>query len=269
MHTPNPKIIFFDIDDTLYSTKEHRIAESTRAALKALNRKGFITAIATGRAPCLLPEVIRELIEETGIDMLVSINGQYVRHKGKTLAEFPLPQASVQEIITFLKQADVAYGLVSVEHFSVSRETEALLDAAGALKLPYRIAPDAYLHDPVYQIIGFYDEATEQSLNGNLPAGIKTVRWHPYGVDLLDEGGSKARGIQVALDKLGLTMADAMAFGDGPNDIEMMKAVGFGVVMGNGHPDTKAVADFVCPPVTEDGVYRGLLSLGLIEEMPV
>ena len=51
MQNPQPKIIFFDIDDTLYIKDERRIADSTRAALQALKQQGIITAIATGRSP--------------------------------------------------------------------------------------------------------------------------------------------------------------------------------------------------------------------------
>lgn len=66
------------------------------------------------------------------------------------------------------------------------------------------------------------------------------------------------------LDALGLDMADAWAFGDGLNDIEMLSSVGFGVAMGNAHPNLKAVADYVCPKHIEDGVFEGLRALGLI-----
>ena len=59
-------------------------------------------------------------------------------------------------------------------------------------------------------------------------------------------------------------MGDVMAFGDGLNDIEMLQTVGFGVAMGNGHPDLKAVADYICPTVEEDGVLNGLKTLGVI-----
>ena len=43
-----------------------------------------------------------------------------------------------------------------------------------------------------------------------------------------------------------------------------MQAVGFSVAMGNGHPQTKALADYICPSVEEDGVLKGLKALGVI-----
>ncbi|MDO4641361.1 MAG: Cof-type HAD-IIB family hydrolase [Neisseria sp.] len=265
MQKPDPKIIFFDIDDTLYIKDEKRIADSTRQALKTLKQKGIITAIATGRSPALIPLPIRNLITETGIDMLVSINGQFVRYQNKILAEFPMNKTDMEAAAALLDAEGIAYGFVSNEHFSVSRETQPLFDATGALGLSYQIDPLLYQRYPIYQMMAFYDENTGKHIESQLPERLKTVRWQPNGVDLLDKTGSKARGIQAALSKLGLTMADAMAFGDGLNDIEMLQTVGFGVAMSNAHPDLKAVADFVCPSVWEDGVYRGLQALNVLD----
>ena len=45
-----------------------------------------------------------------------------------------------------------------------------------------------------------------------------------------------------------------MAAGDSPNDIEMLKAAGFAVAMGNGEEEVKAIADFVTLPNSQDGV---------------
>ena len=59
-------------------------------------------------------------------------------------------------------------------------------------------------------------------------------------------------------------MHDAMAFGDAHNDVEMLQAVGFGVAMGNAEPEIKALAQYVCPRIEEDGIYRGLQELGVI-----
>ena len=50
------------------------------------------------------------------------------------------------------------------------------------------------------------------------------------------------------------------------NDMEMLHAVGFGVAMGNAHPALKAVADHICPPVGEDGIWHALYDLGVLAD---
>ncbi len=264
MHNPQPKIIFFDIDDTLYIKDERRIADSTRAALQALKQQGIITAIATGRSPSVLPEVIKQLMADTGMEMLVSINGQFVRYRGEPLAAFPLGSEEVAETGRRMIALDLAYACVSDHRIYVSHETDALKAAMGNLGIAYTLGLPA-AGESVYQMLAFYPPERDAEVEAALPSSLKPIRWHDYGVDFLAAEGSKARGIQAALNQLGLTMQDAMAFGDGLNDREMMQAVGFAVVMENGHPELKALADHICPPVTEDGIYQGLKTLGVIE----
>lgn len=257
-----PKIIFFDIDDTLYIKYDNRIPDSTVSALKQLKEKGIIIAIATGRGMCVFPPCINALIDEIGIDTFVTINGQYNAHQGKLLAHFPLARAQIEQTTAYLQQQNIAYGYMTYDEIVVFNETPYLTHALTSLHIPYRQVSDFDLNTPIYQMLAFYENNETADLK--LMDNLKTVRWHISGVDILDVHGSKARGIRAVLDKLGLEMTDAIAFGDGLNDIEMLSSVGFGVAMGNAHPDLKAVADFVCPSHKEDGILKGLQTLGII-----
>ena len=77
-------------------------------------------------------------------------------------------------------------------------------------------------------------------------------------------GGGKGIGIEKMLAYYGLDKAEALAFGDGNNDREMLQAVGTGVAMENGSPELKALADEICGPVYEDGIYHYCADKGLI-----
>jgi hydroxymethylpyrimidine pyrophosphatase-like HAD family hydrolase len=59
-------------------------------------------------------------------------------------------------------------------------------------------------------------------------------------------------------EQLGVSREETLAIGDGDNDVEMVEWAGLGVAMGNATPAVKAVADWVAPPVTEDGVSAAL-----------
>lgn len=262
-----PKIIFFDIDDTLMISREQYVPPSTSEALRCLKQRGILTAIATGRTPAVLPPVIVQLMDECGVDLLVAVNGQYIRYRDRMLAGFPMPPSDVAAIGGCLNRLGVAYGLVSECGIRVSAPTAALDTAMSALRIPYR--PLYRIEDEaVYQMLAFYPPQEAERIESALPEmhRYKTVRWHEYGVDILERSGSKARGIQTALSYLGLEMADAVAFGDGLNDCEMLDAVGFGIAMGNAHPDVRARADYVCPSVENDGIYRGLADLGILPQ---
>ena len=63
---------------------------------------------------------------------------------------------------------------------------------------------------------------------------------------------------------LGATREDTIAFGDGPNDFEMIEYAGIGVAMGNASDDLKAKADVITTHIAEDGIYNGMKKLNLI-----
>ena len=267
MTQPQPKIIFFDIDETLYINREEkRVPESTKTALRLLKQKGIITAIATGRTIAVLPEKTKEVVAECGIDMIVSINGQYVQYQDKPLATFAMDKTQVTTLSGSLKQHNIAHAFVTHEGLFTALENHLSQSAMASLGLPYAHQPDIFNHVNVYQFLVFYTTQQDDAVAPLLPENLQIIRWHEKGTDWLDKSGSKARGIQAALDKLGLTMADAMAFGDAHNDAEMLKAVGLGVAMGNAEPEIKAIADYVCPAIDDDGIYRGLVDLGVIEQ---
>ncbi|MDK4681267.1 Cof-type HAD-IIB family hydrolase [Kingella negevensis] len=266
--TQKPKVVFFDIDETLYINRGKKyVPESTKIALKELKKQGIITAIATGRAIPSIPEKILEVIDECGIEMIVSVNGQYVEFQGKPLATFPIDKTVLRQFSGSLKERGIAHILAGREGLFAFAENDYLRDALNSLGIVHQTDADALDKYETYQILGFYPQEQDAEVAQLLPENFQTIRWHASGLDLLDKDGSKARGIQAALDKLGLTMADAMAFGDGPNDFEMIEAVGFGVAMDNAIPELKAVANHVCPTIDDDGIYRGLVELGVIEDV--
>jgi hydroxymethylpyrimidine pyrophosphatase-like HAD family hydrolase len=58
--------------------------------------------------------------------------------------------------------------------------------------------------------------------------------------------------------------SEAVAFGDGNNDLEMLKAVGHGIAMGNGSDELKEIAEEVCGHVADEGIYYYCKEHGLI-----
>ncbi len=112
----------------------------------------------------------------------------------------------------------------------------------------------------MYQTLIFVEEKDEHLYREAFPH-VQLVRWHPYACDILPKDGSKARGIKKVLEHVGKTMDDAVAFGDGLNDVEMLEAVGTGVAMGNGHEKAKAAADVIARHVDEDGIYKVMKEL--------
>ena len=70
--------------------------------------------------------------------------------------------------------------------------------------------------------------------------------------------------MQVMMDHLGITREEVMAFGDGANDLPMLRHAGISVVMGSAADDVKAQGDYVTGTADEDGIATALAHFGLI-----
>ena len=262
------KIVFFDIDDTLYWKKQDYIPDSVQEALRQLKAKGIIPAIATGRTRCAFPEKLNKILEEEQIDVMVTMNGQYVTYQNKVIKKFPLAAEDLSRMITFFDANNIEYAFITADSVLVSEINEHVRTALDPITTNYTVNkdPDYIWHNDIFQLLAFYGEDKQQFVEeANIFDNVRTVRWHEYSVDIFDRQGSKARGIQAVLEHLNFNLEQAMAFGDGLNDLEMLSAVGVGVAMGNGHESLKKIADHITDSVSEHGVARFLNKAGLIE----
>ena len=94
--------------------------------------------------------------------------------------------------------------------------------------------------------------------------GARITAWWDRAADIISATGSKGYGIEKVLEYYHLDRKQAIAFGDGANDIEMLQTVGLGVAMGNAGEDVKAAADQICGTAAEDGIFTYCRNHGLI-----
>ena len=83
-------------------------------------------------------------------------------------------------------------------------------------------------------------------------------------MELMPKGVSKADGIRILLEELDIPLGNTYAFGDGPNDLEMLQYVQYGTAMGNAEESVLGSAKYRTEGIWEDGVARALERYGLI-----
>ena len=79
----------------------------------------------------------------------------------------------------------------------------------------------------------------------NRLSNCKLTRWNPYGVDIISNTGGKSIGIKDILSYYDIKQEETMAFGDGENDIDMLRFVQIGVAMQNAEDCVKEAADYI------------------------
>ena len=79
-----------------------------------------------------------------------------------------------------------------------------------------------------------------------------------YNIEINAAGVNKGKGLLELGEILGISREEIMAFGDGDNDIAMLREVGFGVAMQNADEEVKEVADYVTGSNDEDGVAKAI-----------
>ena len=223
------KIVFFDIDGTLLD-HDKNLPSSTKEAITMLKENGVFVAIATGRAPFMFESLRKEL----EIDSFVSFNGQYVVFENEPIYQNPLNPIKIEEL--FLKAKEKEHPLVFMNQQTMKssvKHHEHIDTSLGGLKFAHPDHDDQFYVDrDLYQTLLFCEEGEEEFYREYYPE-FTFIRWHPYSVDILPAGGSKAEGINKVIGRLGFKPEDVFAFGDGLNDFEMLKAAGTGVAMGN------------------------------------
>ncbi|MDA1475704.1 Cof-type HAD-IIB family hydrolase [Bacillus changyiensis] len=256
----NKKIIFFDIDGTIYD-HDKQIPKSTKKTIQNLKEYGHHLFIASGRAPFMMTEVSEEL----GIDSFVSYNGQYVLYEGEVIYKNPLPTQSLQVLLDHSEQYGHPLVFMGEEGMGTNVADHPYIhEGMGSLKLKHPKLDRFYYKDrDIFQVLLFCDKSEEMMYRHFREFDF--VRWHKCSTDILPASGSKAEGIKKVIEKLPFGITDTVAFGDGLNDLQMIEFVNTGIAMGNAVPELKDVAHFVTKPVDEDGIAYAVEALGLLK----
>ena len=115
----------------------------------------------------------------------------------------------------------------------------------------------------IYQMTVFITEEIEREVAAQM-LGSEFNRWYPTFADITAKGNTKAHGIGIIMDSIGMPHEASVAFGDGGNDVPMLEKAAIGVAMGNATDEVKSHARMVTDTVDNDGIAKALAKLNLI-----
>ena len=270
------KVVFLDIDGTLL-LRDGSLPASAKAALELARQNGHEMVLCTGRSASQL----RPVTKLTDFDGVVCAAGTQVFRGGKVVCNAAMDPAHVDRLVEYFHAHDMPYFLQSEqgiwtdppslealkEAFSdLGRNWDEVSELFGILNTRERPQDVPGIQKCCYFSCPKPAEEVEKDLGGYfavVDSSYKVTRFCDGEINL--HGVNKATGMAAYLEAAGVPVEDSIAFGDGPNDTEMITYAGLGVVMGNGTDQLKALADRVCGRIDEDGLYNEFLALGLID----
>ena len=255
------KAIFFDVDGTLLSHTQKAVPASAKLALDRLAQKGIQRILATGRHTLELQVLPLDGLE---FDGYILLNGHLCLDAQKNLISgTPIEGADKQMLLRIFLEKAFPLVLVEQDRMYINFVNEHVELAQQAISTPIPVV-DTYTGAPIYQAVAYLEKGKEEILSRLLP-GCKATRWSDWGLDVFSASGGKTMGIAAYLAANNIQPEQTMAFGDGENDIGMLKFVQFGIAMGNADVAVKQSADYVTASVDEDGIWKALTDLKLID----
>ncbi len=272
------RIIALDLDGTLLDSDKN-LSEANRAALAAAAAKGILVVPTTGRFFGMMPPAVRDL---PFVRYAITVNGAqvYDRETDTAIVREELPLDKALAIMRFLDGFDVIYDCYQDNW---GRMTRAMQEKAEAYaRCPHYVKmirefrkpyPDLkeYLAGQGRDVQKIMLFARDPAVRDRILADIQT-RFDGLAVststfnnlEINVATAHKGRAIERFAALFGWTLANCMAFGDGLNDLSMVKMAGTGVAMANAAPEVLAAADYVTLSNDEDGVAAALRHFCLI-----
>ncbi len=265
-------IIALDLDGTLLNSNKE-LTPGNRAALERAAAAGVEIVPTTGRFFNAMPEVIRQL---PFVRYVITINGAEVRdlHTGQAIYQAEIPWRQAVELMGELDQCGVVYDCFMGNGAYMTGELKKLIDSTVSSPHYRKMLHELRQSVPELkeflaqrqkdvQKVQFFspNEALRCRLMKELPEhfeGIYASSSVSDNVEFNQIHANKGEALMVLADHLGVAHAATMAFGDGLNDLSMIKDAGIGVAMDNACDEVKALADDITLSCDEEGVAYGI-----------
>lgn len=257
------KQIFLDMDGTLLNEQGTVSDDNRRTVADSVCSVTLVSA----RAPMEMQATIQQLALTAP---QIAFNGGLIfdPQTRKTLVRHALDPKLSSNILTILAQKfpQVSVSCYDQADWYVERVDGGILHEQALTRqtpivIQQTLAQFAQTHSLFKLMLIVDDTQTMQALKCQLDQFTGVINCQQAGnqyLEITSLRAQKAQGIVTLLESSELTLAEAAAFGDGHNDLPMLKVVGRSIAMGNAAPEMKAASQFVTLSNEDDGVAYGI-----------
>ncbi|MFI0807290.1 HAD family hydrolase [Streptomyces echinatus] len=255
---PAYALIATDLDGTLLRGDD-TVSDRSLAALARVARAGARHLVVTGRPAPRVRPLLADL-KSTGLAVCGQGAQVYDAGTGRLLWSVRLDRELAETALGKI-EAEVGQVYAAVDQDGVDGLT--LIEPG--YRMPHPTLPavrvgrrDDLWCEPISKVLLRHATLSDDALAAVARAAVGSLATvtmsGPGTVELQPSGVTKATGLALAADRLGIGAERALAFGDMPNDIPMFHWAGRGVAMADAHPELKAVADEITVSNEDDGV---------------
>lgn len=262
----NYRVIALDLDGTLTNNRKEVTPRTFQALQKAIDQ-GSIIVLASGRPTYGIEPVADHLkLNERGGYILSYNGGKIVNWQTKEeLYAKHLQSELIPLLYDYARNRDYALlGYKGPQIITEKPDDPYVIEEARINRMPIvgvSSLPEKIEANPTKLLLTGDPEKmikAEEELTEMLGTKMDIFRSAPFFVELVPKGIDKAQSLERLLVHLGFSPADLLAFGDGYNDLSMIRYAGMGVAMANAAPEVRAEADYITLSNEEDGIAAAL-----------
>lgn len=280
------KMLLFDIDGTLRD-ENFGIPESAIRAIDLCRKRGYMVCICTGRSVGTIPDDVWALKP----DGIIAGGGCWVSYKGERIYERFFQVQQLEGLDDWMKKEELhgetGISLETQERIFMNGKACCELEKKNEWKwrgldaerrnhllkegkISYQDNMTQFSPDQKVHKVCLWCEPREYGQIRKLlgePELVQQDCWQGQNFyELLPRGCHKGKGVEILRKAAKVEKKDTVGFGDGKNDLDLLKAVGISIAMTNGACEVKEAADSVCEAPMDDGIYKELIRRKIIWE---
>ncbi len=257
---------FSDIDGTLV-TDDKKISKRVFEAISALKQHNIPVVLSTGRPELGIKKVVEDFELQNSNGYVICYNGGKVisLKTQEVIFSKVISKPLLKKVFECAKKADlepIVYSETGILTQDVNNEY--VMIESQITKMPLELFDGDYesITAPIHKCLAVGSpekvEKAKDIFSKELADSVDSFTSAPIFLEIMPKGVNKGVGVNAVLEHCGLTKQQAVACGDGFNDVDMLKFVGMGIAMENAVDGVKAYCKDIVPSNNEDGVAHAI-----------